>query len=234
MSSVTLDPVFIVDDDPAARESVAALVRSHGLEAETYDSAEDFLARFDRRRDGCLVVDVRMTGMSGIDLQEQLRREGVELPVIVITGYGDVASAVRAMRTGAFTFLEKPCNDQQLWESICLALQGQTALRGLRVQRGENCRNLATLSADEHRVLEKLMDGKANKTIAKELDLGLRTVELRRATILKKMQTASLAGLVRMVVQMSESQPAEKASDESTTPSESAAEITAWQNTGEG
>ncbi len=200
MSIATFEPVFIVDDDPAAHESVAALVRSHGLEAETFESAEDFLARFDRQRDGCLIIDMRMSGMCGLKLQELLRAEGVELPVIIITGYGDVSSAVQAMRGGAQTFLEKPCNDQQLWEAICRALACQVQSRSQRAQRAQIRSRLAMLTPEEHQVLQKLVAGNPNKTIAKELDLGLRTVELRRANILQKMQAASLAELVRMVV----------------------------------
>ena len=200
MSIATSDPVFIVDDDPAARESVAALVRSHGLEAETFESAEDFLARFDRLKDGCLIIDMRMTGMCGLKLQELLRAEGVELPVIIITGYGDITTAVQALRGGAQTFLEKTCNDQLLWEAICQALACQAQLRSQRAHRAQIRSRLAALTPEEHQVLQKLVAGNPNKTIAKELDLGLRTVELRRANILHKMQAASLAELVRMVV----------------------------------
>jgi FixJ family two-component response regulator len=200
------DPVYVIDDDPAARDSVAALVRSHGVEVETYGSAEDFLSRFNRKSAGCLVVDVRMSGMSGIELQQHLRTEGVELPVIVITGYGDVPTAVKAMKDGALTFLEKPCSEQKLWESVSLALSREAATRAERAQRAEIRRRLAALTADEQRVLDLLVAGKPNKSIAKELDSGLRTVELRRATVLHKMQASSLAELVRMVVAVRPSQ----------------------------
>jgi two-component system, LuxR family, response regulator FixJ len=201
MSTATLDPIFIVDDDPAARESMAALVQSHGLQAEQYESAEDFLSRFDRAKCGCLIVDVRMSGISGLELQERLLEEGVELPTIVITGYADIPAAVRAMRNGAATFLEKACPQEKLWESISQALQQAAHVRNRRSQRIEIRRRLATLTADELRVLEKLLIGQPNKSIARELDLGLRTVELRRATILQKMQASSFAELVRFVVQ---------------------------------
>jgi FixJ family two-component response regulator len=201
------DRVFIIDDDPAVRESVAALVCSRGSEAETYESGEDFLARFNRSSNGCVVVDMRMSGMSGMELQEQLAIEGLELPVIIITGYADVPSAVAAMRNGAITFLEKPCSEHKLWESISQALQRQAALGELRRQRIEIRSRLATLTADENRVLDKLIEGRPNKAIAKELDLGLRTVELRRATILHKLDARSLAELVRMVVFAGESSP---------------------------
>lgn len=201
---VTHDPVFIIDDDAAARESVAALVRSRGLEAETFDSAEDFLNRFNRSQCGCLVVDVRMPGMSGIELQEALPAHGIDLPVILLTGYGDIPTAVRAMRQGAVMFLEKPCDERQLWEAISKAAECEATVRSRRQQRAEIRQRLATLTADETCVLHKLVDGLPNKTIAKELDLGLRTVELRRATILQKMQASSLAELVRMTLIPSE------------------------------
>ncbi len=119
--------VFIVDDDPAARDSVAALVRSKGMPVATYASAEEFLAAFNPDRMGCLVVDVRMTGMTGLDLQDVLRQRGGKLPVIVITGFGDVPTAVCAMKAGAYTFLEKPCRDQELLTSIQKAIDSATA-----------------------------------------------------------------------------------------------------------
>jgi two-component system, LuxR family, response regulator FixJ len=201
MPIATLDAVFIVDDDPAARDSMAALIQSHGLQAETYESGEDFLARFDRNKAGCLVVDVRMAGMSGLELQDRLIEEGIELPVIVITGYGDIPTAVRAMRGGAITFLEKACGHEKLWNSISQALESGAASRDTRLQKSEIRRRQATLTPDERRVLDKLLDGRPNKTIARDLDLGLRTVELRRAMLLQKMQASSLAELVRLVVQ---------------------------------
>jgi FixJ family two-component response regulator len=198
--AATPEPVFIVDDDPAARESVAALVRSRGCTAFTYESAEDFLCRFDRSQNGCLVIDVRMPGMSGVDLQEKLSACGIALPVILLTGYGDIPTAVRAMRNGAAMFLEKPCDERQLWEAISKAAARDEASREHHVQQAAIRQRLTILTADEMDVLHKLVDGLPNKVIAKELDLGLRTVELRRATILQKMQASSLAELVRMVL----------------------------------
>lgn len=201
MPVATLDSVFIVDDDPATRESMVALIQSHGLQAESFESGEDFLSRFDRSKVGCLVLDVRMSGMSGLELQERLAEEGIELPVVVVTGYGDIPSAVRAMRNGATTFLEKASGGQKLWDSISQALANAAAIREFSSQKTDIRRRIMTLTSDERRVLEKLLDGCPNKTIARELDLGLRTVELRRAMILQKMQASSLAELVRMVVQ---------------------------------
>lgn len=192
--------VFIVDDDPAARDSVAALVRSKGLPVSTFASAEEFLAAYDPARPGCLVVDVRMTGMTGIDLQEVLRQRGLRIPVIVITGFGDVPTAVRAMKAGAFTFLEKPCRDQELWSCIQKALDAASRLQVEETRKAEVEARLGLLTVDELRVMKEMVAGKPNKVIAAELDIGLRTVELRRANVLKKMQADSLAELVRLAL----------------------------------
>ncbi len=192
--------VFIVDDDPAARDSVAALVRSKGLPVETFASAEDFLNAFQPRSLGCLVVDVRMTGMTGLELHDTLRQRNHLLPVIIITGFGDVPTAVRAMRAGAFTFLEKPCRDQELWAALQRAIDCGAELQAEQGRRSEIEARIATLTPDEQRVMREMVDGKPNKVIAAELDIGLRTVELRRANVLKKMQADSLAELVRLAL----------------------------------
>lgn len=204
MSTATSDPVFIVDDDPAARDSVAALVRSHGAQAETFTSAEEFLDRFDRQSSGCLVVDIRMTGMTGVQLQKRLVEQGVELPVIMLTGYGDIPTAVEAMRAGACTFLEKPCSDQQLWNSIQHALEHEARNREPRRQRGEIRSRLQALTDQERTILGHLMTGMPNKAIAREFDIGLRTVEMRRASILKKMGSSSMPELLRKMIMLNE------------------------------
>lgn len=192
--------VFVVDDDPAARNSVAALIQSRGLPVQTYASAEEFLNAYQANQRGCLIVDVRMTGMSGLDLQEQLKARGHNLPVIVITGFADVPMAVRAMRAGAVTFLEKPCGEQEIWDAIQTALDQEARNNELRQHREEIEQRYASLTPAEVQVLDKMMAGAPNKTIAGDLDLGLRTVELRRATIMKKMNASSLAHLVRLVL----------------------------------
>ncbi len=192
--------VFIVDDDPAARDSVAALVRSKGVPVDAYASAEEFLAAFDPQRPGCLVCDVRMTGMTGLDLQELLRQRGSRLPIVIITGFGDVPTAVRAMRAGAFTFLEKPCRDQELWNCIQKALDAAGRMQIEDTRKAEVETRLGLLTSDELRVMREMVAGKPNKVIASELDIGLRTVELRRANVLKKMQADSLAELVRLAL----------------------------------
>ena len=192
--------VYIVDDDPAALRSVSALVESIGMNAESYISAEEFLRSFEVTRPGCLVTDVRMLGMSGLELQEKLVSDGVTLPVIVITAYADVPLAVRAMEKGAVTLLEKPCGEQQLLDSIRRAIASDTQARQQTIRHQEIREHLAELTASERDVLKLLVEGKMNKNIATQLDIGLRTVELRRQQIMKKMNVDSLAELVRLVV----------------------------------
>jgi FixJ family two-component response regulator len=192
--------VFVIDDDAAARESVIALVSLKGLQAKGFASAEDFLAQYDPSVGGCLVADVRMTGMSGLDLIEELRNRNSNLPVVVITGYADVPMAVRAMQVGALTFMEKPCQEQELWEGIKQALDLEQVQHARRKQRAEVDERLASLTEDEVIVFRKLLEGLPNKRIAADLDIGLRTVELRRSNIMRKMQANSLPELVRMAI----------------------------------
>ena len=198
-----MDPnatVFVVDDDAAARESVLALVSLKGVRAQGFASAEEFLAHYVPEMTGCLVVDVRMTGMSGLQLLQQLQVRKSTLPAIVITGYADVPMAVKAMQSGAMTFLEKPCQEQELWQAIQQALDREQSLLAARRQQGEIESRLATLTEDEVAVLHKLLEGLPNKRIAVDLDIGLRTVELRRSNIMKKMSANSLPELVRMAI----------------------------------
>ena len=192
--------VFVIDDDAAARESVMALVGLRGLQAAGFSSAGEFLAQYDPLHKGCIVVDVRIPGMSGLELLEELRRRKCMLPVVMITGYGDVPMAVRAMQAGAVTFLEKPCQDHELWQGITQALEIEQTQHAARTQRIEIETRLATLTEEELSVLRRLLEGHPNKRIATDLDIGLRTVELRRANIMRKMQAASLPDLVRMAI----------------------------------
>ncbi len=192
--------VYIVDDDDAARESVAAMVASKGFVVRGYGSAEEFLHEFDRDGLACLLTDVRMAGMNGLELQNALRNEGCDLPVIVITGYGDVPSAVSAFRSGAVTFLEKPCDAQELWDNISKALQEYRRYREEKKEKREIVARFENLSESERDVMEAMIDGKPNKAIAADLLMGLRTVELRRASVMKKTKAKSLPDLVRMCV----------------------------------
>jgi two-component system, LuxR family, response regulator FixJ len=198
---VEADPtVFIVDDDPAVRQALTALVRSMRLKAEAYQSAQQFLDAFDGTRPGCVLLDVRMPGTSGLALLEQFGREEIPLPAIVMSAYGDVPMVVRAMKAGALNFLEKPCRDQELWEAIQEALKWDGVHRQRAALRGKVLQRLQRLTSGERDVLELLIDGKSNKTVAAELNLSVRTVEVRRAKIMKKMKAESLAELVRLTL----------------------------------
>jgi two-component system, LuxR family, response regulator FixJ len=198
---VEVEPtVFIIDDDPAVRQALTVLVRSMRLRAESYASAQQFLDAFDPMRPGCLLLDVRMPGISGLELLEQLSRSDIHMPAIVMSAYGDVPMVVRAMKAGALNFLEKPCRDQQLWEAIQEGLRWDAAHRQNVVLRIRAARRLQRLTPGEHNVLERLVDGKSNKTIATELDLSVRTIEVRRAKVMGKMKAESLAELIRLTL----------------------------------
>lgn len=198
----TQPTVFVVDDDPVARESVAALTESMGVHTESFASAEDFLEVFDSARPGCLVTDVRLGGMNGLELQEELVRQEVTVPVVVITGYADVPLAVRAMQRGAVTLLEKPCQHRELWDGIRAALAMDAEGREEAAQRTEIRDRVESLTAKEHDVMQRIIGGDLNKTIAADLQVSTRTVELRRHNVLKKMQVGSVAELVRVVMKM--------------------------------
>jgi two-component system response regulator FixJ len=192
--------VFVVDDDPAARNSLAALISSRGLPVKTFASAEEFLDAYEPHERACLIADVRMTGMSGLELQEKLAARELNLPVIVITGFADVPTAVRAMKAGAVTFLEKPCSEQEITDAIQTALDIEHKNNELRSRRDEIEIALNDLDDVERAVLEKMLAGFTNKVIAIDLNMGLRTVEWRRARIFQKLHADSLAELVRTVM----------------------------------
>jgi two-component system, LuxR family, response regulator FixJ len=198
---VEIDPtIFIIDDDPAVRQGLSVLVRSMHLRAESFDSAQQFLDSFDVTRAGCLLLDVRMPGVSGLSLLEQFKREDILLPAIVMSAYGDVPMVVRAMKAGALNFLEKPCRDQQLWEAIQEALKWDKSRRHALVLRTKVLHRLQRLTVGEHDVLALLIEGKSNKTIAGELNLSVRTIEVRRAKLMTKMKANSLAELIRLAL----------------------------------
>ena len=193
--------VFVVDDDPAVRESVSALVSSAGLKVQVFSSAEAFLQDYQSDQPGCLVTDLRMLGMSGLDLLEKLQQSESPIPAILISAYADVPAAVRAMEAGAVTLLEKPCRQDQLMQAIQKALERDAAQRQVRSRKQEIKQRLATLTQEEYEVMQRMVAGKLNKVVANELLISLRTVETRRHKVLEKMQADSLAELVRMVVE---------------------------------
>ena len=190
--------VFIVDDDHGVRQGMKFLMRSVGLDAEAFPSADAFLESFDNERAGCLVLDIRMPGMGGLDLQERLLTLGSPLPIIFITGHGDVPMAVEAMQKGAFDFIQKPFRDQDLLERIGEALNADQRERTERARRSDVAARLEKLTDREREVLELVVAGKPNKVIAYELGVSQRTVEIHRARVMDKMQARSLADLVRM------------------------------------
>jgi two-component system response regulator FixJ len=192
--------VFVVDDDSAMRDSLRWLLESVGLKVRTYPTAADFLREYDPALAGCLILDIRMPGMSGLDLQAELARRGAGLPTIVVTGHAEVAMAVRAVKAGALDFIEKPFSDQLLLDRVRQALEIDRQDREVRRRREDACRRLETLSAREREVLELVAAGKANKEIAVALKLSPKTVEVHRAHVMSKMATDSLAELVRVAI----------------------------------
>jgi two-component system, LuxR family, response regulator FixJ len=192
--------VFVVDDDRAMRDSLRWLLESIGLSVRTYATATEFLDDHDPAQPGCLVLDVRMPGMSGLDLQTELAQRGAELPTIVVTGHAEVAMAVRAVKAGAIDFIEKPFSDQLLLDRVRQALEIDRQSREIRMRREEARRRLASLSAREREVLGLVAAGKANKEIAAALGLSPKTVEVHRAHVMAKMAVDSLAELIRVAL----------------------------------
>lgn len=192
--------VFIVDDDEAVRDSLGFLIKTIGLDYETYALALDFLANFNPNRAGCLLLDIRMPGMSGLELQRELARRHSTLPIIFITGHGDVPMAVEAMREGAFDFIQKPFRDQDLIDCVHNALELDKRNLAAQMRREQVARNLSTLTKRERQILDRVVEGKSNKAIAGELKLSQRTVEVHRAHFMEKMQADSVAHLVRMMM----------------------------------
>ena len=197
---VTDATVYVVDDDPALRESLSYLLKSEGLRVRTFDSARAFLTEHERNTRGCLVVDVRMPEMSGLQLLEHLIEAGSELPVIVITGHGDVPMAVRALKCGALDFIEKPFGDQALLDRVHEALDEDRRRHGEQIQRDEIVRRMGRLTQREREVMDRVAEGKPNKVIAEELRLSPKTVEVHRARLMHKLEVDSLAQLMRIAI----------------------------------
>ena len=187
--------VFVIDDDPAVRDSLRVLIEAAGYAVETFASAEEFLARFDPTRPGCIVLDERMPGMSGHALQVELVRRRSLSPVILITAHADVAMAVAAMELGALTLLEKPFREQALLDAIREALKRDTATRARHENRRALESRIGGLTPRQREVMELLIRGLSNKLIANELGISDRTVELHRARVLHNMEAGSVAEL---------------------------------------
>jgi two-component system response regulator FixJ len=191
--------IYLVDDDEAVRDSLGMLFKSIGLKHEAYGSALDFLERYDSARHACLVADIRMPGLSGLELQQRLNDQRAEVPVIFITGHGDVPMAVTAMKSGAADFIQKPFRDQDLIDRINKALARDLERRKGRAEENEIRGRIALLTPREKEVMERVVRGQANKVIAMDLGVSQRTVELHRARVMKKLRLRSVAELVHAV-----------------------------------
>jgi len=200
---MTAEPtVFVVDDNPAVRKSLQALMNAASLASETYASSEEFLETYDARRPGCLVLDVRLRGRNGLDLQDELRRRNASVPIIVMTGYGDVPTSVRAFKGGAIDFLRKPVPPKALLERIREALRLDAQARDATAQHAELANRIARLTPRERQVMDLLAVGKSSKGIATALDISVRTVESHRRTVLRKINVSSAAELARAVARL--------------------------------
>jgi two-component system, LuxR family, response regulator FixJ len=198
--------VYIVDDDQGSRESICALVEPMNVRARAFESAEAFLDAFDPDFPGCLVTDLRMLGMSGMELLEKLHERGHRVPTIVLSGHADVPITVRAMQLGALTLLEKPCRSLELWNAIQQALELEQQQRDKSTRVRELQAKLATLTDQERQVLKMIQDGLPNKAIANRLSVSLRTVESRRKSIFEKTHTRTVAELIRVVEEAKQAQ----------------------------
>jgi len=197
MTTITDSPsVYVVDDDPGVRQMIGRMVRSVGLRAETFTCVKEFLDQYDPKDAGCLVLDVRMPGMSGLELQERLAAMNAHLPIVFITGHGTIPMSVRAMKRGAVDFIEKPFDDQVLLDAIHAALAKDEERRRSEAARTDAQRRLALLTPREREVLLLVVAGKANKQIAAELGTTEQTIKLHRSRVMKKTAVDSVAQLV--------------------------------------
>jgi len=193
------DYVFVVDDDADVRDSMRMLLEVAGFTVRSFSSAKHFLADGDPKH-GCLIADIRMPDMSGLELQEEVTRRQIALPVIIITGHGDVPLAVQAMKAGAIDFLEKPFDDEMILASVRRAMEIGSRARGRAAETRAAQGLLSALTPRERGVLDMLVQGRSNKVVAHELGISPRTVEIHRAHIMNKMEASSLSDLVRLVL----------------------------------
>lgn len=191
--------VYLVDDDEAIRDSLSWLFQSCGITCQTYASAEDFLRDWNSERTGCVLLDIRMEGMSGPELFNLLRERGSTLPVIFLTGHGDVPMAVSALKKGAFDFVEKPCNDNELVDRVIEALKLDASQRAATSSADSVNARIAELTTRERQVMELVLAGKFNKVIADELQISMRTVEVHRANLFDKMGVKTAVELAQML-----------------------------------
>jgi RNA polymerase sigma factor (sigma-70 family) len=193
--------VYVIDDDEAVRDSMGMLLESADLAFRCFASADDFIAEHDGSQRGCLVLDIRMPGMNGIELQQKLKSIDSSLPIVFITGHGDVAMAVEAMRQGALDFLRKPVDEEAFLERIAYALDQESGNWHQKLDREEVRQRIASLTEREQEVFHLVAEGVANKAIASELGISERTVEVHRSQVMKKLEARTLAQLVRIHLQ---------------------------------
>lgn len=208
MRATSLNPgptVFIIDDDPAVQQALRLSFRSVGYRAEIFASAAQFLTAYNEQMSGCILLDVRMPDMSGLELQEKLNERHSILPIIFMTGHGDVTMAVTAMQLGALDFIQKPFNDQEMIDRVTQAISRDARNRSVLQEKHEIRKRLDSLTPREREIMDMVVDGKANKVIAGDLQLSQRTVEIHRARVMEKMLATSLAHLVRMVIAVDDS-----------------------------
>ena len=192
--------VYVVEDDEAVRDSLELLLKSDGKPVKTYESATAFLKDYSDKMAGCIVLDIRMPGMDGMELQKKLNEKHSILPIIFVTGHGDVPMAVDAMKEGAVDFIQKPYREEALLEKIEAALKQDLEQRKSLDEKQEIIRRIKSLTPREHEIMDRMIAGQANKVIAIELEISQRTVEIHRSRVMHKMGTHSLAHLVRMVL----------------------------------
>lgn len=196
----TQQTVFVVEDDEAVRDSLELLLKSDGKPVKTYESANAFLKDYSEKMAGCIVLDIRMPGMDGMELQKKLNEKHSILPIIFVTGHGDVPMAVDAMKEGAVDFIQKPYREEALLQKIEAALEQDREQRKTLGEKQEILRRVKSLTPREHEIMDRMIAGQANKVIAIELEISQRTVEIHRSRVMHKMGTHSLAHLVRMVL----------------------------------
>ena len=192
---------YIVDDDEAIRTLWRWLMESNGIAVQTFATAAEFIACYRAGGLACLVLDVRLPGMSGLELQEYLKREGVEIPIVFVSGHGDVPTAVSALKGGAVDFIQKPFSYRDVLAIIQRAFERDAQLRERRTRRSQLAERIATLTEREREVMQRVVEGKLNKLIADELAISVKTVEFHRAKVMEKMGADSVAGLVQLMMQ---------------------------------
>jgi len=199
--------VFVIDDDPALRDSLRWLIESLQYPVETFESAQEFLDSYECGKPGCLLLDVRLPGMSGLQLQKKLNEMQADLPVIIITGHGDVPMAVRALQAGAMHFLEKPFRDQELLDSVQEALELDQRNRGQQALKQSILDHIEKLTPREYEIMKDIVRGQTNRAIGEKHGISVKTVEVHRTRVMSKMQAESLPDLVRMVLAVEPDEP---------------------------